>query len=265
MASAIIGGLLNQGTQAAKIVVVEPFEAQRTKLQRDFGVTASAEAGAELAAAQLVVWAVKPQLFQLAAAQALPHLAGDALHLSVAAGVRSDSIASWLGSDRIVRAMPNTPALINQGMTGLYARVPEDAPPQVDATDLSTIEQLMDTTGQWLWVREEKQLDAVTAISGSGPAYVFYWLESMVRAGIELDLDEATAKTLAIQTVKGAVALAAASTENLATLRANVTSKGGTTHAALESFRANKLDEHITTAIHAAAQRAKELGDEFGR
>jgi pyrroline-5-carboxylate reductase len=186
------------------------------------------------------------------------------LHLSVAAGIRTDSIAAWLSTDRVVRAMPNTPALIAQGMSGLYARVPEDKPTALTADDLNTVEQLMDTTGAWLWVREEKQLDAVTAISGSGPAYVFYFLESLVRAGLELDLDEETAKQLALHTFKGASALALGSSEPLAALRERVTSKGGTTYAALQAFAQAQVDVGIAAGVHAAAQRAKELGDEFG-
>ena len=264
MASAIIGSLRKQGLAGAQITVLEPVPEQAARLAKQFGVQAVTSPGPALVAASLVVWAVKPQLFHTAAVAALPHLSADALHLSVAAGVQSASIATWLGTDRIVRAMPNTPALIGQGMSGLYARVPEDAPTTVTAQDLSTVEQLMDGTGAWLWVREEKQLDAVTAVSGSGPAYVFYFLESLVRAGLELDLDEETATQLALHTFKGASALALASTEPLAKLREQVTSKGGTTHAALQAFASHNVDVGIAAGVHAAAQRAKELGDEFG-
>jgi pyrroline-5-carboxylate reductase len=264
MASAIIGGLLRRGAQAAHITVVEPVAEQAQRLAQAFGVKTLAEPGDALAAAKLVIWAVKPQTFAQAAAASKPFLDANALHLSVAAGIRTDAIAAWLGSERVVRAMPNTPALIGQGISGLYARASEDAPLALNADDLAVVESVMDTTGQWLWVREEKQLDAVTALSGSGPAYVFYFLESLVAAGLELDLDADTAKQLALKTFAGSTALAQGSSEGLATLRERVTSKGGTTFAALEVMRDKQVDAHIVAAVHAAAQRAKELGDELG-
>ncbi len=265
MAQAIVGGLLKRGMTAAQITVVEPFAATAQALRSRFKLSQVQSSASEaLSKATLVVWAVKPQTFAEAAEQAKPHLNPDALHLSVAAGIRSDTIAEWLGTERIVRAMPNTPALIGQGISGLYARVPEDAPMTITAEDLGTIEALIDTTGSFVWVREEKQLDAVTALSGSGPAYVFYFLESLIRAGEEMDLDAETAKQLALHTFKGATALALASSDDLATLRERVTSKGGTTYAALQAFAAAKVDEGIAQGVHAAAQRAKELGDAFG-
>ena len=166
MASAIIGGLLRQGLPAERIDVVEPFAEARAALHRQFGITALEKAGPQLARARLVVWAIKPQNFHEAARQVAAHTPG-ALHLSVAAGIRTGSIAQWLGSERIVRAMPNTPALIGQGMTGLFAR------PGVSAAERTLVEQVVATTGAHLWVEEEALLDAVTALSGSGPAYVF--------------------------------------------------------------------------------------------
>src|SRR5690606_36578557 len=153
----------------------------RERLAQQFGVQAQEHAGPALASAGLVVWAVKPQTFKEAAAQARAHVAR-ALHLSVAAGIRSDSMAQWLGTERIVRCMPNTPALVGKGMTALYAR------PGVDAADRQRAEQVIATTGEHLWVQEERHLDAVTALSGSGPAYVFYFLEAMTRAGAEMGL-----------------------------------------------------------------------------
>ncbi len=168
MASAIIGGLLQQGLPASQIEVVEPFEPARAALLQGFGISAQPTPTAALARAALVVWAVKPQTFKDAAQQAAAHTQG-ALHLSVAAGIRSGSIAQWLASERIVRAMPNTPALIAQGMTGLYARAAVAAP------ERALVEQVVATTGAWLWLEQESLLDAVTALSGSGPAYVFYF------------------------------------------------------------------------------------------
>ena len=258
MASAIIGGLIQQGLAAAQVLVVEPFAEARRRLQQQFGVAASEQAGPTLATAGLVVWAVKPQTFKEAAAAVKPHVAG-ALHLSVAAGIRSDSIAGWLGSERIVRSMPNTPALVGKGMTALFARA------AVNAADRARVEQVIATTGESLWVDEEKQLDAVTALSGSGPAYVFYFLEAMVRAGDEMGLSAEQARRLAVATFAGASELARASSEPLQVLRERVTSKGGTTYAALTSLEEDKVKDAFVKALHAACRRAEELGDEFGK
>jgi pyrroline-5-carboxylate reductase len=257
MASAIIGGLLRQGLAASQVDVVEPFAEARDRLQAQYGVTAQALAGPALANAQLVVWAVKPQTFKEAAAQAHRHT-GAALHLSVAAGIRSDSIAAWLGTQRIVRAMPNTPALVGKGMTGLFARA------AVSAGDKTFVEQVIATTGDSLWVGEESQLDAVTALSGSGPAYVFFFLEAMTRAGVEMGLSQGQAYQLAIGTFVGASELARSSSEPPQVLRQRVTSKGGTTYAAITSMEQDRIDTLFGKALHAARQRAAELGDEFG-
>ena len=258
MASAIIGGLLRQGMAAEQIEVVEPFAAARAALQEQFGIQARAEAGSALARAQLVVWAVKPQTFKEAAAAAAAHT-GAALHLSVAAGISTDSIAAWLGSERIVRAMPNTPALIGQGITGLFAR------PAVDAAARALVEQVVASTGKHLWVSEETQLDAVTALSGSGPAYVFLFLEAMTQAGVEMGLGAHQSYQLAVATFQGAAELAARSSEPAEVLRQRVTSKGGTTHAAISHMQQAQLPEQFIAAMRAAEQRAKELAEEFGR
>jgi pyrroline-5-carboxylate reductase len=182
-----------------------------------------------------------------------------ALHLSVAAGIRSDSIAGWLGTERIVRSMPNTPALVGKGMTALYAR------PAVGAADRKQVEQVIATTGEHLWVELEPQLDAVTALSGSGPAYVFYFLEAMTQAGVEMGLGQEQARRLAVGTFAGACELARASDDPLELLRERVTSKGGTTYAALTSMEQDQVKARFVKALHAARQRAAELGDEFGR
>ena len=258
MASAIIGGLVRQGLAPAQIEVVEPFEAARAKLAADWGVAAQPEPGPALASAGLVVWAVKPQTFKDAAALARPHVAG-ALHLSVAAGIRSDSIAGWLGTQRIVRSMPNTPALVGKGMTALFAR------PAVGASEKAQVERVIATTGEFLWVDEEAHLDAVTALSGSGPAYVFFFLEAMRQAGVEMGLPPAQAQRLAIGTFVGASELARASDEPPEMLRERVTSKGGTTYAAITSMEQDGLKALFVKALHAAHRRAAELGDEFGR
>ena len=257
MASALIGGLLKRGLLASRIQVIEPFSEQRARLAQQFQVEVSEAPGEALQRASLVVWAVKPQTFRDAAAQSRAHT-GSALHLSVAAGIRSDTIAGWLGTERVVRAMPNTPALIGQGMTALFAR------PAASAADRQAAERVVQTTGELLWLEEEAQLDAVTALSGSGPAYVFYFIEAMVQAGTEMGLSHAQAHQLAIGTFVGASALAKEATEPPDVLRARVTSKGGTTHAALALMEQNGIKAQFMQAIHAARRRAQEMGDEFG-
>ena len=235
MASAIAGGLLRQGAPAADITVIEPLAAQAQALRERLGVAAlpDAEAArAALAQAALVVWAVKPQV------------------LAQAAG--------WLGTPRVIRAMPNTPALAGRGMTGLYAR------PETSEADRALACRVIDATGEHLWVSEEPLLDAVTALSGSGPAYVFYFLEAMQQAGGQMGLPAADALRLAIATFSGASALAAQSGEPPAALRERVTSKGGTTFAALSALQAAGVDAAFIAAMHAARQRAQELGREFG-
>ena len=258
MASAIIGGLLRRGTPASQITVVEPFVDTSARLQKDFGVTVLAEAGPALAQAQLVVWAVKPQVFKEAAAAVATHTR-QALHLSVAAGIRTDSICTWLTTDRVVRTMPNTPALVGQGMTALFAC------PGVSATERVQVEQVIATTGQYLWVEQESHLDAVTALSGSGPAYVFFFLEAMTEAGTGMGLSQEQAYRLAVATFSGASSLAAASSEPPEVLRQRVTSKGGTTYAAISAMESAGIKPAFVKAMQAAEQRARELGDEFGK
>ena len=253
MASALIGGLLRAGLPANQIVVVEPFESQRQKLAQAFGVQAQATADVRLAAASTVVWAVKPQLFAEAAAPCAPHIA-QALQLSVMAGIRSEAIVLASGTERVVRAMPNTPALIGQGIAGLYAR------PAVDADAREDIEALFAPTGASLWVTKEDDLDAVTALSGSGPAYVFYFLEAMVQAASEMGLSPDQGRLLAQSTFAGAAALAMQSQLSPTALREQVTSKGGTTHAAITALDAAGVKAAFVKALHAARDRAAELG-----
>jgi pyrroline-5-carboxylate reductase len=258
MASAIIGGLIRQGMRPDQFTVVEPFADTAAKLLKDFGINALPSAGPELARADLVVWAVKPQVFSEAAAPVMPHTR-TALHLSVAAGIRTDSIGRWVGTDRVVRCMPNTPALVGQGITGLFAC------PSVTPADQTLVEQVIGTTGQFIWVQQESQLDAVTALSGSGPAYVFYFLEAMTEAGVGMGLSAEQAYQLAVATFSGASSLAAASSESPEVLRQRVTSKGGTTYAALTAMEAAGIKPAFVKAMQAAEQRARELGDEFGK
>jgi len=257
MASAIIGGLVRQGMAPELIHVVEPFADQRTRLLEQWPIRVWPQAQASLNSAHLAVWAVKPQAFAQAAKEAGAHLT-KALHLSVAAGIRSDSIALWLGSERIVRAMPNTPALISQGMSALFAR------PGVSPSERERVQAVINTTGESLWLSDESQLDAVTALSGSGPAYVFYFMEAMTQAGLDMGLPEAQSLRLAKATFSGASALAQNSAESPEVLRERVTSKGGTTYAALSAMEGADLKRHFVAAIRAAQARATELGDEFG-
>ena len=253
MASAIMGGLRKGGLPAESLIVVEPFEAQRQYLQAHLGVKAQAQADDRLARASLVVWAVKPQLFAQASAPCAPFVS-QALQLSVMAGVRSEAIVAATGSPRVVRTMPNTPALIGKGVAGLYAR------PEVSTDDRALVSQVMHPTGALVWVEQEAQLDAVTALSGSGPAYVFYFIEAMIQAGVEMGLDPVHARQLAQDTFAGAAALAAQSTETPEVLRERVTSKGGTTYAALTSLEASGVKAAFVKALHAARDRAEELG-----
>jgi pyrroline-5-carboxylate reductase len=258
MASALIGGLRRQGVDGDLIEVVEPLDEQRQRLQTQWGVRTCSQAHPGLGRAGLVVWAIKPQIFADAASQTAPHTA-QALHLSVAAGISTDSMASWLRSQRIVRAMPNTPALIGRGITGLYAR------PAVSAEERRRIELIIGPSGELIWLDQEDRLNAVTALSGSGPAYVFYFLEAMIEAGIGMGLDAQQARQLALATFGGAAALAQSSEESPQQLRARVTSKGGTTFAALSAMEAAGLKPHFIAAMVAAQERARELGEEFGR
>jgi pyrroline-5-carboxylate reductase len=258
MASAIIGGLLKAGHAPASILVVEPVEAQRERLHNELGVQALAKAGPAIERADLVVWAVKPQLFREAAAPCAAYVSR-ALHLSVMAGIRSDTIVKATGSQRVVRAMPNTPALIGQGISGLYAR------DGVSTDERTRIELMLEPTGEVMWVEREQDLDAVTALSGSGPAYVFFFIEAMMEAAQQMGLSAEQGRELALATFAGATELAQQSGEVPSVLRERVTSKGGTTHAAITSMQSDGVQAAFIKALHAARRRAEELGDEFGR
>ena len=261
MAGAIIGGLRKAGTDSRQLRVVEPLAAQRERLRQQYDVLAQEAPDGALAPAEVVVWAVKPQQFA-AAAQALREHAGaaaGALHLSIMAGVRCASIARLSGATRVVRAMPNTPALIGRGVAGLYAS------PACGQAERERAELVLRATGSLVWVEQEAALDAVTALSGSGPAYVFYLLEALAAAGVRLGLPEATDRQLALGTVGGAAALAESSALSPAQLREQVTSNGGTTAAALEVLGARDVAGAFEAAMQAAARRAAELADALER
>jgi pyrroline-5-carboxylate reductase len=257
MAAAIVGGLLNAGRPADTLRIVEPYEATRAALRSRFGIDALPAADATLASATTVVWAVKPQSFHEAAAPCRAFVGG-ALQVSVMAGIRSDAIVAASGSEAVVRTMPNTPALIGQGIAGLFAR------PAVSAAQRAEVETILAPTGRLLWVDREDDLDAVTALSGSGPAYVFYFVEAMMQAAAEMGLTAEQGRRLALGTFLGATALADQSGDAPSVLRERVTSKGGTTHAALAAMEADGVKAAIVRALHAARTRAQELGREFG-
>jgi pyrroline-5-carboxylate reductase len=256
MASALIGGLRQNND--VEILVVEPDAVARERLAAQFGVQARTHADADLRRAEIVVWAIKPQYFGDAARPCAEFVA-DALHLSVMAGIRSDAIVAATQAQRVVRAMPNTPALIGAGITGLFAR---DA---VDAAGREQVQAVLAPTGQLLWVAREEDLDAVTALSGSGPAYIFYFIEAMVQAATDMGLTPHQGRELALATFAGATELARRSDEPIAVLRERVTSKGGTTHAALTAMQSSGVATAFVAAIRAAQHRATELGDEFGK
>jgi len=258
MASALIGGLSRNGWDAERIRVADIDAAARDRVAREFGIAVYEKASAAVANADCIVLAVKPQHLQAAARDLAAHVSGK-LVLSIAAGIRARDIRRWLGGhSRIVRAMPNTPALVLSGITGLYAD--ED----VGAVDRQTAEQVLGVAGATLWVDTEADIDAITAVSGSGPAYVFYFLEALESAARKLGFDDKAARQLALETFSGAVRLAGESSVDFATLRARVTSKGGTTERALGMFEQAQVRAAIERAVQGAAERSREMADELG-
>jgi pyrroline-5-carboxylate reductase len=259
MASAMIGGLLQQGWQAGALRAIDIAREARERLAREFSVATAATINADSVAADCLVLAIKPHQMREAAHALRPHLRAQ-LVVSVAAGIRLADLQRWLGGyARLVRVMPNTPALVRAGISGLYA------PASVSRADRDRAEQIMGAVGVTLWLEDEAQIDAVTAISGSGPAYVFYFIEALQQAAVELGFDAAAARRLALQTFAGSVQLAAQSEEDAALLRARVTSKGGTTERAIAVMEAESLRAIIARATRAAAVRSRELGEELGK
>ena len=266
MGRALISGLLASGFSANQISVVEANAVTALKLYEDFGVQgigALEQIAFDFSKNNVVVMAIKPQDFNVVAkglASKLKHAtAPGPLILSIAAGIRLKDMSRWLDHARCVRAMPNTPALIGKGITGLFA----DA--AVNADDRQLAETICSAVGQSIWVSEEKLMDAVTAVSGSGPAYVFAFLEAMQSAGEKLGLDADNARKLAYATLEGAAQLAHNSDEHAGVLRQRVTSKGGTTAAALDVMKQQGWNEILEKAIEAASQRGKAMGDELGK
>ena len=261
MASALIAGLAGKLTAGANIHVVDPNADALERLRTQYGVTTASASDAAVCAADVIVLAVKPQSMREVAAQLLPLIdaARAPLVVSIAAGIRSADLSRWLGGyGAIVRCMPNTPALIGMGITGMAAT------DGVSAQQKQAADDILRAVGPTEWLDDEAQIDAVTAISGSGPAYVFYFIEAMQQAAAELGLSDQQGTQLALATFAGAAQLATQSSEPVALLRERVTSKGGTTYAALTSMEDSGVKAAIVKGAKAAAARGKELGDELG-
>lgn len=260
MGRALIGGLLQQGTRPEAITVGEAWEPARAALLKDFGVTATADNQAAVAEATLVVLAVKPQDAAAVLAPLAPTLQRTRpLLISICAGLQVAALERAAGGGiSVVRAMPNRPALVGAGATGLFA------PPGISAADRDRAAAVMRAAGEVVWVTRESDIDAVTALSGSGPAYFFLLAELMAEAGVELGLDASTARRLAVATLHGAGLMAHSGDGDLARLRAEVTSKGGTTAAALEVLNAADFRGIVNRAMQAAARRGGELAAQFG-
>lgn len=259
MAAALIGGLAGKLTAANNIHVIDINTESLSKLQQQFGVTTAAQIDAAVAASDVIVLAVKPQQMKDVVAQLLPHVKAQ-LVLSIAAGIRAVDLSRWLGGhNAIVRTMPNTPALIGKGVTGMVASA------GVSTEQRAAADAIMSAVGDTVWLDNEKLIDSVTAVSGSGPAYVFYFIEAMQQAAQEMGLTAEQGNALAISTFVGAAQLAAQSADPISVLRERVTSKGGTTYAALTCMEENGVKQSIITAMKAAAARGQALGEEFGR
>ena len=255
MAQALIGGLIARGLPATRITVSDPVEQVRQLLQeKDVQVTEDNVAAIQTA--DVVVFAVKPQVL----AQVLKPLNGlfaNKLVISIVAGAEISTISELLGTNQVVRVMPNTPALVQTGAHGLYATE------AVSEKDRNLASQVLSATGLAIWVSKEAQIDAVTAVSGSGPAYFFYLMESMIRAGKNLGLDEKVATELTLQTALGAAQMAITSSNTPAELRKNVTSPNGTTQAAIEVFDHGQVSQTIQAALAAAQKRSQVLAQEL--
>ncbi|KMZ11672.1 Pyrroline-5-carboxylate reductase [Candidatus Burkholderia humilis] len=258
MAAALIGGLIKRGTAASDIYAIDINDEVRERTAKQFGIQTGASVDATLAGYDAIVLAVKPQVLKSVAESLAPHLSKQTV-ISIAAGIRATDLSRWLnGYAQIVRTMPNTPALIGMGVTGLAAL------PGVSDEAKALASKVLEAVGTAVWFDDESKLDAVTAISGSGPAYVFYFIEAMQEAARQFGMDEEQGRALAVATFTGAAQLAAQSGEPASVLRERVISKGGTAAAALASFDAQGVKDAIVRGALAAEARAKEMGDELG-
>ena len=260
MAGSLIGGLIADGWPPGRIQVADTDAARTTQLVERFSVIASRDNCEAVANADAVILAVKPQVLHEVAGQIAPAIGRQQpVVISIAAGIRESSLRNWLGEDTaIVRCMPNTPAMVQSGATALYAN------PRVSEAQRSLAESVLRAVGLALWVDDEVQMDAVTALSGSGPAYFFLFMEALQAAGTELGLPADTARLLTLQTAFGAAKMALESREDAATLRRRVTSPGGTTERAIEVFMQAGIESSVLRALQAAAARSRELADELG-
>lgn len=256
MAAALIGGLLNKGFDAARLSVVEISDENRTKLHTQFGINVYAMLNYEsVADSEIIMLAVKPQQIAELAASLGPLLNGQVV-VSIAAGIRLDDLARWLGGyGNLVRVMPNTPALTRAGVSGLFAM------PGVSEARRKQVNDILAAVGTTLWLDNESQMDAITGVSGSGPAYVFYFMEALEEAALGLGFDAKQAKQLSYDTFYGAVKLAMESPDSTSVLRNRVTSKGGTTEKALQAMEEAQIKSRIIDAVNAAAERSRELGE----
>ncbi len=258
MARSLIGGLLARGAQASRIVVSDPAEEQLALLRDAYQVRTTHDNNTAVTGAEVVVLAVKPQQMRPVTSGLAAALSSRVLLISVAAGIPATSIRQWANGVQVVRCMPNRPALQGCGMTALYATGDVSVP----ARELA--EQVLSAVGATLWVDREGDMDAVTAVSGSGPAYFFLLIEMLEQAGIALGLSATISRKLAVETAYGSGCMAHAATESPATLRQQVTSKGGTTEAALRHLESREVRAIFTEAVSAAARRSAELAAEFG-
>ncbi|MES2818858.1 MAG: pyrroline-5-carboxylate reductase [Pseudomonadota bacterium] len=264
MSASLIGGLRAQGFAAANLRASDPGAEQRAKIAADHGIPVFADNAEAIAEADVVLLAVKPQALKAVCLALAPNLRPGQLVVSIAAGIGLSSLEQWLGAGAdtpraIVRCMPNTPALLRQGASGLFANA------QVSTLQRQQAEQLLAAVGLVVWVEEEKQIDAVTAVSGSGPAYFFLLIEAMTAAGEQLGLPRAIAAQLTLQTALGAAQMAAGSDVEAAELRRRVTSPGGTTEAAINAFQAGGFQALVEQALNAAARRSVELAEQLGQ
>ena len=260
MARSLIGGLIADGCEPRSLWVADPGAEKREALREQFGVNVTADNREAAARAKVLVLAVKPQMLRQVAAELVETVQqGKPLVISIAAGVREPDIRAWLGGDvPVVRGMPNTPSLVGSGATGLYAN------PAVTDEQRQTAESVLRAVGLVVWVEDEAKLDAVTALSGSGPAYFFLVMEAMERAGMALGLDLETARLLTLQTAFGAAKMALESSESPAELRSRVTSPGGTTERGIAMLQQGELESLFDRALRAARERSRELGELLG-
>ncbi|WP_237885652.1 pyrroline-5-carboxylate reductase [Pseudomonas sp. PGPR40] len=259
MAASLIGGLRAKGLDAAQIRASDPGEETRARVSAEHGIEMFADNAQAIEGVDVIVLAVKPQAMKTVCEAIRPSLKPNQLVVSIAAGITCASMNNWLGAQPIVRCMPNTPALLRQGVSGLFATG------EVSAAQRQQAEELLSAVGIALWLDEEQQLDAVTAVSGSGPAYFFLLIEAMTAAGVKLGLPADIAAQLTVQTALGAAHMAVASDVDAAELRRRVTSPAGTTEAAIKSFQADGFEALVEKALGAAAHRSAEMAEQLGR